>query len=92
MKMSECNVVVWTQELLLSPTQFGIPNSRLRYYLLAKQRPLSFCFETTQEVSTVLHFLLDYHYTVLHMMSSIVFWHCWLASIRSVFSSGQGFL
>lgn len=38
------------QELLLSPTQFGIPNSRLRYYLLAKQRPLSFCFETRQQV------------------------------------------
>ncbi|KAI5119794.1 hypothetical protein M0805_006591 [Coniferiporia weirii] len=29
-------------ELLLTPLQFGIPNSRLRYYLLAKARPLSF--------------------------------------------------
>ncbi|KAF8213811.1 S-adenosyl-L-methionine-dependent methyltransferase [Mycena galopus ATCC 62051] len=29
-------------ELLLTPLQFGIPNSRLRYYLLAKKSPLSF--------------------------------------------------
>ena len=25
-----------TQELLLTPLQFGVPNSRLRYYLLAR--------------------------------------------------------
>lgn len=31
-----------TFELLLTPLQFGIPNSRLRYYLLAKMGPLSF--------------------------------------------------
>ena len=30
------------QEFLLSPSQFGIPNSRLRYYLLAKRKPLQF--------------------------------------------------
>ena len=30
------------QEFLISPKQFGIPNSRLRYYLLAKRTPLSF--------------------------------------------------
>ncbi|KAJ7924383.1 S-adenosyl-L-methionine-dependent methyltransferase [Mycena leptocephala] len=30
-------------EFLLTPLQFGIPNSRLRYYLLAKRSPLSFC-------------------------------------------------
>ncbi|KAG1725577.1 S-adenosyl-L-methionine-dependent methyltransferase [Suillus paluster] len=29
-------------EFLLTPTQFGIPNSRLRYYLLAKLSPLRF--------------------------------------------------
>ncbi|KAK6643181.1 hypothetical protein RUM43_004684 [Polyplax serrata] len=34
------------QEFLLTPTQFGIPNSRLRYYLLAKRKPLFFCFKT----------------------------------------------
>jgi len=60
-----------TQDLLLSPTQFGIPNSRLRYYLLAKQRPLSFCFETIQQVSTVLWFALDCHYIVLQMVFSV---------------------
>ncbi|KAF5316231.1 hypothetical protein D9619_006256 [Psilocybe cf. subviscida] len=31
-----------TLELLLTPLQFGIPNSRLRYYLLAKKAPLRF--------------------------------------------------
>ena len=31
-----------TMELLLTPLQFGIPNSRLRYYLLAKWRPKAF--------------------------------------------------
>ena len=30
------------QEFLLSPSQFGIPNSRLRFYLLAKRKPLRF--------------------------------------------------
>ena len=30
------------QEFLLSPAQFGIPNSRLRFYLLAKRTPLHF--------------------------------------------------
>lgn len=30
------------REYLLSPSQFGIPNSRLRYYLLAKRKPLQF--------------------------------------------------
>ena len=38
------------QEFLLTPTQFGIPNSRLRYYLLAKKKPLEFCFSTKSEV------------------------------------------
>ncbi|EIW86233.1 S-adenosyl-L-methionine-dependent methyltransferase [Coniophora puteana RWD-64-598 SS2] len=31
-----------TSEFLLTPMQFGIPNSRLRYYLLAKASPLKF--------------------------------------------------
>ncbi|KAJ8521752.1 hypothetical protein ONZ45_g1597 [Pleurotus djamor] len=29
-------------EFLLTPLQFGVPNSRLRYYLLAKMAPLAF--------------------------------------------------
>lgn len=32
------------QEFLLNPNQFGVPNSRLRYYLLAKKKPLQFAF------------------------------------------------
>lgn len=38
------------QEFLLSPTQLGIPNSRLRYYLLAKKKPLQFHFVTQDEI------------------------------------------
>lgn len=30
------------REFLLSPSQFGVPNSRLRFYLLAKRKPLQF--------------------------------------------------
>jgi tRNA (cytosine38-C5)-methyltransferase len=30
------------QEFHLSPTQFGVPNSRMRYYCLAKLQPLQF--------------------------------------------------
>ncbi|XP_017796767.1 PREDICTED: tRNA (cytosine(38)-C(5))-methyltransferase [Habropoda laboriosa] len=33
------------KELILSPCQFGIPNSRYRYYLLAKRKDLEFCFD-----------------------------------------------
>ncbi|KAJ2959903.1 hypothetical protein NQZ79_g4717 [Umbelopsis isabellina] len=35
------------QEFLLNPLQMGIPNSRLRYYLLAKAKPLTFMVEPT---------------------------------------------
>ncbi|TFK91533.1 S-adenosyl-L-methionine-dependent methyltransferase [Polyporus arcularius HHB13444] len=38
-----------TVELLLTPLQFGIPNSRLRYYLLAKASPLAFAGTGGQE-------------------------------------------
>lgn len=33
------------KELIISPCQFGIPNTRYRYYLLAKKRSLNFCFD-----------------------------------------------
>ncbi|KAI0696481.1 S-adenosyl-L-methionine-dependent methyltransferase [Cerioporus squamosus] len=38
-----------TVELLITPLQFGIPNSRLRYYLLAKASPLAFAGAEGQE-------------------------------------------
>ncbi|CAH1245475.1 TRDMT1 [Branchiostoma lanceolatum] len=38
------------QEFLLSPNQFGIPNSRLRYFLLAKRKPLTFAFEQQTDI------------------------------------------
>ena len=42
------------QEFLLTPTQFGIPNSRLRYYLLAKLSPLKFYFTANDKPMTTL--------------------------------------
>ncbi|XP_076235538.1 tRNA (cytosine(38)-C(5))-methyltransferase [Calliopsis andreniformis] len=33
------------KELIISPCQFGIPNTRYRYYLLAKRKNLKFCFD-----------------------------------------------
>ncbi len=37
------------QEFLLSPIQFGIPNSRLRYFLIARlEEPFS--FETSSQI------------------------------------------
>ncbi|KAB0793496.1 hypothetical protein PPYR_13116 [Photinus pyralis] len=42
-KLKECNFQY--QEFLLSPTQFGIPNTRCRYYCLAKKQPAKLCFE-----------------------------------------------
>ncbi|XP_041100318.1 tRNA (cytosine(38)-C(5))-methyltransferase isoform X1 [Polyodon spathula] len=41
------------QEFLLSPTCLGIPNSRLRYFLIAKLQPGLFSFETTNQILEV---------------------------------------
>lgn len=38
------------QEFILSPTQFGIPNTRHRYYCLAKRLPKQFDFKTNELV------------------------------------------
>lgn len=38
------------REFLLSPTHFGICNSRLRYYLLAKKNPLDFSIPLQNDI------------------------------------------
>ncbi|KAM4606645.1 tRNA (cytosine(38)-C(5))-methyltransferase [Polymixia lowei] len=38
------------QEIMVSPTSLGIPNSRLRYFLIAKAPPGSFSFQTSSEI------------------------------------------
>ncbi|XP_025942927.1 tRNA (cytosine(38)-C(5))-methyltransferase isoform X2 [Apteryx rowi] len=40
------------QEFLLSPTCLGIPNSRLRYFLIAKLHPTPFSFQALGEILT----------------------------------------
>ncbi|KAI7884131.1 S-adenosyl-L-methionine-dependent methyltransferase [Mucor mucedo] len=44
-KLTHCDYTF--QEFLLTPLQLGIPNSRMRYYLLAKLKPLSFAKPVT---------------------------------------------
>ena len=51
------------QEFLLSPNQFGVPNSRLRYYLLAKRKPLHFALELSVQPSHDAQALLECVYT-----------------------------
>jgi len=43
------------REFLLSPTHFGICNSRLRYYLLAKKKPLDFSIPLQNDIITENH-------------------------------------
>ncbi|KAL8579163.1 hypothetical protein ACOMHN_010747 [Nucella lapillus] len=38
------------QEFLLTPLQFGIPNCRMRYYLVAKLKPLELAFWTSDKL------------------------------------------
>lgn len=38
------------QEFILCPTQIGIPNSRSRYYLLAKRLPRKFSFKVIPDI------------------------------------------
>ncbi|XP_073669210.1 tRNA (cytosine(38)-C(5))-methyltransferase isoform X2 [Paramisgurnus dabryanus] len=38
------------QEFLITPTHLGIPNSRLRYFLIAKRKPGSFSFQTSEQI------------------------------------------
>ena len=40
------------QEFLLTPTSVGIPNSRLRYYLIGKKNDMEWSFKTTLSVMT----------------------------------------
>ena len=44
------------QEFLLSPSDFGIPNSRLRYYIIAKQESFKFSFPFKNKVFYILCF------------------------------------
>ncbi|KAM3842805.1 tRNA (cytosine(38)-C(5))-methyltransferase, partial [Diretmus argenteus] len=38
------------QEMMVSPTSVGIPNSRLRYFLIAKTSPEGFSFQTSSQI------------------------------------------
>lgn len=53
------------QEFLLTPQMFGIPNSRLRYYVIAKLKPCTFSFQTLSEVMTDFPQLNSIHLNLL---------------------------
>lgn len=55
------------QEFILSPSQFGIPNSRHRYYCLAKKRPGKFPFQTNSIVSYFIHFYFIIIYSIIYL-------------------------
>lgn len=46
------------REFLLSPVHFGICNSRLRYYLLAKKKPLDFAISLQNDIVSYLGIIL----------------------------------
>ncbi|OWR55521.1 DNA cytosine-5 methyltransferase [Danaus plexippus plexippus] len=51
-KLKKCNFVY--QEFLLCPTSVGVPNSRLRYYCIARKNTLDWSFIRTDEIITKL--------------------------------------
>ncbi|XP_030757652.1 tRNA (cytosine-5-)-methyltransferase [Sitophilus oryzae] len=50
--LEECDFIY--QEFILSPSQFGIPNCRHRYYCLAKRKPNNFKFNRTSSLMEAL--------------------------------------
>jgi tRNA (cytosine38-C5)-methyltransferase len=44
----------WYQQFILSPSMFSIPNTRYRYYLIAKRKPLYFNFPLQPHVVSIL--------------------------------------
>jgi tRNA (cytosine38-C5)-methyltransferase len=49
-----------TRELLLTPLQFGVPNSRLRYYLLAATRAAGAFFTSSADSERILRHIPGY--------------------------------
>lgn len=46
------------QEFLLSPQDFGVPNSRLRYYMIASLKTTNFSFSESPQVRAPNSFIL----------------------------------
>lgn len=56
------------REFLISPVQVGVPNSRTRYYLLAKREPLAFSFQSSTIVSLLTFLLCDKSCQILRII------------------------
>ncbi|XP_011502833.1 PREDICTED: tRNA (cytosine(38)-C(5))-methyltransferase, partial [Ceratosolen solmsi marchali] len=48
------------REFILSPCQFGIPNSRHRYYLIAKKKGLKFIFNDSSLLTSISEEILEF--------------------------------
>jgi len=59
------------REFLLSPVHFGICNSRLRYYLLAKKKPLDFVISLQNNIVSFFSFW-NFFINHDHLESSVV--------------------
>lgn len=65
-KLRECKFAL--QEFLLCPTSVGIPNSRLRYYCVARRGSKEWCFERKNEIVRIVNsalFILSYYVILL---------------------------
>ncbi|KYN02874.1 DNA methyltransferase like protein pmt1 [Cyphomyrmex costatus] len=76
------------RELILSPCQFGIPNSRHRYYLLAKKNNLQFCLKQSlcYTLNNILENIEDSKYLV---PSKLLQKRAWVLDIRTSESNGS---
>ena len=54
---------MWFREFLLSPDSLGIPNSRTRYYLLAR-KTTNFAFSSENEI---VRMILKFHLLIFHL-------------------------
>ncbi|KOC59038.1 tRNA (cytosine(38)-C(5))-methyltransferase [Habropoda laboriosa] len=84
------------KELILSPCQFGIPNSRYRYYLLAKRKDLEFCFDDKKIISKrnkscyMLHTILENVEGSQYLIPrKLLQKRAWLLDIRTSQSDGS---
>ncbi|XP_003389338.2 PREDICTED: tRNA (cytosine(38)-C(5))-methyltransferase-like [Amphimedon queenslandica] len=59
------------QEYLISPKQFGIPNSRLRYYLLARLSPRNFKAAPLQDTVEHLKYYIPTSFHDIHLKCDI---------------------
>ncbi|KOX71481.1 tRNA (cytosine-5-)-methyltransferase [Melipona quadrifasciata] len=77
------------KELILSPCQFGIPNTRHRYYLLAKRKDLQFCFDYYKKCYKLENILENVEASQYLIPRKLLQTRAWLFDIRTSQSDGS---